>query len=127
MPRILGVDIPNDKHTVISLQYIYGIGPYLAGVLCERTGIDPVKRARELTDDDLAKLAALLDNEYTVEGQLRRQVQQCIARLRVIGCYRGLRHRKGLPVRGQRTRTNARTRKGPRKTVAGKKGVKELR
>jgi small subunit ribosomal protein S13 len=112
---------------VISLQYIYGIGPYLAGVLCERTGIDPVKRARELTDDDLAKLAALLDNEYTVEGQLRRQVQQCIARLRDIGCYRGLRHRKGLPVRGQRTRTNARTRKGPRKTVAGKKGVKELR
>jgi small subunit ribosomal protein S13 len=75
MPRILGVDIPNDKHTVISLQYIYGIGPFLAGVLCERTGIDPVKRARELTDDDLAKLAALLDNEYTVEGQLRRQVQ----------------------------------------------------
>lgn len=127
MPRILGVDIPNDKHTVISLQYIYGIGPYLAGVLCERTGIDPVKRARELTDDDLAKLAALLDNEYTVEGQLRRQVQQAIARLRDIGCYRGLRHRKGLPVRGQRTRTNARTRKGPRKTVAGKKGVKELR
>jgi small subunit ribosomal protein S13 len=127
MPRILGVDIPNDKHTVISLQYIYGIGPYLAGVLCERTGIDPVKRARELTDDDLAKLAALLDNEYKVEGQLRRQVQQCIARLRDIGCYRGLRHRKGLPVRGQRTRTNARTRKGPRKTVAGKKGVKELR
>jgi small subunit ribosomal protein S13 len=127
MPRILGVDIPNDKHTIISLQYIYGIGPYLAGALCERTGIDPVKRARELTDDDLAKLASLLDNEYTVEGQLRRQVQQCIARLRDIGCYRGLRHRKGLPVRGQRTRTNARTRKGPRKTVAGKKGVKELR
>ena len=127
MPRILGVDIPNDKHTVISLQYIYGIGPYLAGVLCERTGIDPVKRARDLTEDELAKLASLLDNEYTVEGQLRRQVQQCIARLRDIGCYRGLRHRKGLPVRGQRTRTNARTRKGPRKTVAGKKGVKELR
>jgi small subunit ribosomal protein S13 len=129
MPRILGVDIPNDKHTLISLQYIYGIGPYLAGVLCERTGIDPVKRARELTDDDLARLAALLDNDpaFTVEGQLRRHVQQCIARLRDIGCYRGLRHRKGLPVRGQRTRTNARTRKGPRKTVAGKKGVKELR
>ena len=127
MPRILGVDIPNDKRTVISLQYIYGIGPYLAGQLCERTGIDPEKRARDLTEDDLAKLASLLDNEYTVEGQLRRQVQQNIARLRDIGCYRGLRHRKGLPVRGQRTRTNARTRKGPRKTVAGKKGVKELR
>jgi small subunit ribosomal protein S13 len=127
MPRILGVDIPNDKHTVISLQYVYGIGPHLAGELCQRTGIAPEKRARELSEDELAKLAALLDNEYTVEGQLRRQLQQNIARLREIGCYRGLRHRKGLPVRGQRTRTNARTRKGPRKTVAGKKGVKELR
>ncbi len=126
MPRILGVDIPNDKRTVISLCYIYGIGPYLADQLCQRTGIDPNQRARDLTDDDLAKLASLLDNEYTVEGQLRRQLQQSIARLRDIGCYRGLRHRKGLPVRGQRTRTNARTRKGPRKTVAGKKGVKEL-
>jgi small subunit ribosomal protein S13 len=127
MPRILGVDIPNDKRTVISLQYIYGIGPYLAEVLCERTNIDRDKRARDLSEDDLAKLAALLDNDFTVEGQLRRQVQQNIARLRDIGSYRGLRHRKGLPVRGQRTRTNARTRKGPRKTVAGKKGVKELR
>ncbi len=127
MPRILGVDIPNDKRTMISLQYIYGIGPYLSSLLCERTGIDPDKRARDLSEDELAKLASLLDNEYTVEGQLRRQIQQNIARLRDIGCYRGLRHRKGLPVRGQRTRTNARTRKGPRKTVAGKKGVKELR
>jgi small subunit ribosomal protein S13 len=127
MPRILGVDIPNDKRVVISLRYIYGIGPFFAEQLCERTGIDREKRARDLTEDELAKLAALLDNEYTVEGQLRRQVQQNIARLRDIGCYRGLRHRKGLPVRGQRTRTNARTRKGPRKTVAGKKGVKELR
>lgn len=127
MPRILGVDIPNDKRTVISLQYIYGIGPHLSAVLCERTGIDPEKRARDLSEDDLARLASLLDNEYTVEGQLRRQLQQNIARLRDIGCYRGLRHRKGLPVRGQRTRTNARTRKGPRKTVAGKKGVKEMR
>ena len=127
MPRILGVDIPNDKRTVISLRYIYGIGPFLAEQLCQRTGISPDKRARDLTEDELAKLAALLDNEYVVEGQLRRQVQQNIARLREIGCYRGLRHRKGLPVRGQRTRTNARTRKGPRKTVAGKKGVKEMR
>ena len=115
MPRILGVDIPNDKRTVISLRYIYGIGPFLAEQLCERTGISPDKHARDLTEDELAKLASLLDNEYN------------IARLRDIGCYRGLRHRKGLPVRGQRTRTNARTRKGPRKTVAGKKGVKELR
>ena len=127
MPRILGVDIPNDKRTVISLRYIYGIGPYLAGQLCEQAAISPDKRARDLTEDELAKLASLLDNDYVVEGQLRRQVQQAIARLRDIGCYRGLRHRKGLPVRGQRTRTNARTRKGPRKTVAGKKGVKEMR
>ena len=127
MPRILGVDIPNDKRTVISLRYIYGIGPFLADQLCERTNISPDKRARDLTEDELAKLANLLDNEYVVEGQLRRQVQQNIARLRDIGCYRGLRHRKGLPVHGQRTRTNARTRKGPRKTVAGKKGVKEMR
>ena len=122
MPRILGVDIPNGKRTVISLRYIYGIGPFMSDQLCERAGVDPDKRARDLTEDELAKLAALLDNEYVVEGQLRRQVQQAIGRLREIGCYRGLRHRKGLPVRGQRTRTNARTRKGPRKTVAGKKG-----
>jgi len=127
MPRILGVDIPNDKRAVISLRYIYGIGPFLSAQLCERAGVDPSKRAKDLTEDELAKLASLLDNEYVVEGQLRRQVQQHIARLRDIGCYRGLRHRKGLPVRGQRTRTNARTRKGPRKTVAGKKGVKEMR
>ena len=126
MPRILGVDIPNDKRTVISLRYIYGIGPFLAEQLCQRTGISPDKRARDLSEDEMAKLTSLLDNEYVVEGQLVRQVQQNIARLRDIGCYRGVRHRRGLPVRGQRTRTNARTRKGPRKTVAGKKGVKEL-
>jgi small subunit ribosomal protein S13 len=125
MPRILGVDIPNDKRAVISLRYIYGIGPFLADQLCARTGIDPDKRARDLTEDELAKLASLLDNEYVVEGQLRRQVQQSIARLREIGSYRGLRHRKGLPVHGQRTRTNARTRKGPKKTVAGKKRARK--
>jgi len=89
MPRILGVDIPNDKRTVISLRYIYGIGPFLATQLCERASVDPDKRARELSEDELAKLATLLDNEYVVEGQLRRQVQQNIARLRDIGCYRG--------------------------------------
>lgn len=127
MPRILGVDIPNDKKIRISLRYLYGIGPFLADQLCERTGVDPEKRARELSDDELAKLIALLDSEYTVEGQLQRVVQQNIARLRDINCYRGLRHRRGLPVRGQRTQTNARTRKGPRKTVAGKKGVKDMR
>ena len=127
MPRILGVDIPNDKPTHISLRYIYGIGPTTALQLCQKAKINPQRKAREMTDDDLARLATILDREFTVEGPLRRQVQQNIARLRDIGCYRGLRHRRGLPVRGQRTRTNARTRKGPRKTVAGKKGVKELR
>lgn len=127
MPRILGVDIPNDKRIEISLRYIYGIGPFLAKQICEQAQIDPGKKARDLTEDELARLAGLLDNEYVVEGQLRRQIQQNIVRLRDINCYRGLRHRKGLPVRGQRTSTNARTRKGPRKTVAGKKGVKEMR
>ena len=127
MPRILGVDIPNDKPTHIALRYLYGIGPTTALRLCEQANIDPQRRAKEMSDDDLARVAAILDRDYTVEGPLRRQVQQNIARLRDIGCYRGLRHRRGLPVRGQRTRTNARTRKGPRKTVAGKKGVKEMR
>jgi len=127
MPRILGVDIPNDKRIDISLRYIYGIGPFLSQKLCEQTSIAPEKRARDLSEDELARLTSLLDNDYVVEGQLRRQVAQAIGRLREIGCYRGLRHRKGLPVHGQRTRTNARTRKGPRKTVAGKKGVKEMR
>jgi small subunit ribosomal protein S13 len=126
MPRILGVDIPSDKPTHISLRYIYGIGPTLALRLCEQADINPQRRAKELTDDDISRLATILDKDYTVEGPLRRQVQQNIARLKDISCYRGLRHRRGLPVRGQRTRTNARTRKGPRKTVAGKKGVKEL-
>src|SRR4029077_16408859 len=127
MPRILGVDIPPDKPTHISLRYIYGIGPSLALRLCEQADIDPQRRARELSDDEISRLAGILDKEYTVEGPLRRQVQQNIARLKDIQCYRGFRHKRGLPVRGQRTKTNARTRKGPRKTVAGKKGVKELR
>ena len=127
MPRILGVDIPNDKKTHISLRYIYGIGPTTALHLCEQARVDPLRRARELSDDDISRLAAILDRDYTVEGPLRRQVQQNIVRLKDIGCYRGLRHRRSLPVRGQRTKTNARTRKGPRKTVAGKKGVKEMR
>lgn len=127
MPRLLGIDIPPDKRTEISLQYLYGVGPTVAKQICERANVDPNKRARELSDDELARIVTLLDNEYTVEGQLRRTVQQNINRLKDIGCYRGLRHRRGLPVRGQRTRTNARTRKGPRKTVAGKKGVKDLR
>lgn len=127
MPRILGVDLPNDKPTHVSLRYIYGIGPTTALELCEKARVDPDRKARELNEEEVARLANILDREYTVEGQLRRQTQQNIARLRDIGSYRGLRHRRGLPVRGQRTRTNARTRKGPRKTVAGKKGVKEMR
>ena len=127
MPRLLGVDLPNDKPTHISLRYIFGIGPTTSLELCSKANIDPYRRAKELSDDELARLATILDREYTVEGPLRRQTQQNIQRLRDIQCYRGFRHRRGLPVRGQRTRTNARTRKGPRKTVAGKKGVKEMR
>jgi|SRR4051812_16471876 len=127
MPRLLGVDIPNDKPTHVALRYLYGIGPSLALRLCEQANLDPQRKARDMSDDDISRLASILDREYVVEGPLRRQNQQNIARLRDIQCYRGFRHRRGLPVRGQRTRTNARTRKGPRKTVAGKKGVKELR
>src|SRR5262245_22127106 len=127
MPRILGVDIPPDKPTHISLRYLYGIGPTLALRLCDQAGLDPQRKARELSDDDISRLATLLDRDYAVEGQLKRIVMQNVARLRDINCYRGIRHRRGLPVRGQRTKTNARTRKGPRKTVAGKKGVKEMR
>lgn len=127
MPRLLGVDIPNDRATLISLTYLYGVGPKIARELCHKAGVNPNAKARELAEDELARIAALLDKDYTVEGQLRRQVAQNIARLRDISSYRGIRHRRGLPVRGQRTRTNARTRKGPKKTVAGKKGVKDLR
>ena len=127
MPRLLGVDIPNDKSTVVSLTYLYGVGPKTARALCHDAGITPDKKARELAEDELGRLSALLERDYVVEGQLRRQLSQNIVRLRDIGCYRGIRHRRGLPVRGQRTKTNARTRKGPKKTVAGKKGVKDLR
>jgi len=127
MPRLMGVDIPSEKKTVFSLQYLYGVGARVARELCHKAGVDPLGRARDLHEDELARLAALLDKDYTVEGQLRRQVAQNISRLKDIGSYRGLRHRRGLPVRGQRTRTNARTRKGPKKTVAGKKGVKDLK
>ncbi len=127
MPRIMGVDIPNEKPVHISLRYLYGIGPTTSVQICRQCNINMQKKARELTDDEVARIASLLDREFMVEGQLRRKIQQDIARLRDIGSYRGIRHRRGLPVRGQRTRTNARTRKGPRKTVAGKKGVKEMR
>jgi small subunit ribosomal protein S13 len=127
MPRLLGVDIPNDKRTVISLQYLYGVGPAVARELCLKAQIDPDKPARDINDEELARLSGLMETDYTCEGPLRRQISQNIARLREIKCYRGIRHRVSLPVRGQRTKTNARTRKGPRKTVAGKKGVKDLR
>jgi len=126
VPRILGVDLPNDKPTHISLRYIYGIGPTLALRLCEQAKVNPRRRAKELTEEELAKIIGIIDRDLLVEGALRRAIQQNIARLRDIGSYRGSRHRRSLPVRGQRTRSNARTRKGPRKTVAGKKGVKEL-
>ncbi len=126
MPRIAGVDIPNDKRIEYSLQYIYGIGPHFARQVLKEAGIEPGVKASGLTEDEVTRIAGVISRSYTVEGQLRRQVQQNIARLKEIGCYRGLRHRRGLPVRGQRTRSNARTRKGPKKTVAGKKGVKEM-
>jgi len=120
------VDIPADKRIEFSLQYIFGVGPYLARQVLKEAGIDPGVRAKNLTEDEVARIAGVIDRNYVVEGQLRRQVAQNIARLKDIGCYRGMRHRRGLPVRGQRTRSNARTRKGPKKTVAGKKGVKEM-
>ena len=126
MPRISGIDIPPDKKIKISLRYIYGVGPTNAMSLLKEAGIDPERRAKELSEEELSKIITLIDRDYLVEGALRRSIQQNIARLRDIGSWRGQRHRRALPVRGQRTRSNARTRKGPRKTVAGKKGVKEL-
>jgi small subunit ribosomal protein S13 len=127
MPRILGVDLPNEKPTHISLRYIRGIGPTTALEVCDKAKVNPQRKAKELNEEEVARIATILDREYVVEGQLRRQEQQNIARLKEIACYRGFRHRRNLPVRGQRTRTNARTRKGPRKTVAGKKGVKDAK
>jgi small subunit ribosomal protein S13 len=127
MPRILGVDLPNEKPTHISLRYIRGIGPTTALEVCDKAKVNPQRKAKELTEEEVARIATIVDREYVVEGQLRRQEQQNIARLKEIACYRGFRHRRNLPVRGQRTRTNARTRKGPRKTVAGKKGVKDAK
>ena len=121
MPRLLGVDIPNEKPTWVALTYVYGVGPKTSRDLCRKANVDPQRRARDLGEAELARLGTLMDNDYTVEGQLRRQTQQNIARLKDINCYRGIRHRKGLPVRGQRTHTNARTRKGPAKAIAGKK------
>jgi small subunit ribosomal protein S13 len=119
--RIAGVDIPRDKRVDISLRYIYGIGPTLARKVCAKTQVRPETRVRDLTEDEVARLREVVEREYRVEGDLRREVNLNIKRLIEIGCYRGLRHRRNLPVRGQRTKTNARTRKGPRKTVAGRR------
>lgn len=126
MPRISGVDVPNDKRILISLTYIYGVGLTSSRAILQEVRIDENIKTNKLNEEDIGHIAGVIDRNYVVEGQLRRQVKQNIDRLRDIGCYRGLRHRRGLPVRGQRTRTNARTRKGPKKTVAGKKGVKEM-
>ncbi len=121
MARIAGVDLPRDKRIEAALPYIYGIGWSLSREILQKTGIDPDTRVRDLTEEQVAKLREVIDHEYRVEGDLQREVQLNIKRLIEIGSYRGLRHRRGLPVRGQRTKTNARTRKGPRRTVAGKK------
>jgi len=123
--RIASVDIPREKRLEISLTYIYGVGRTTAGRVCEGTGIDPNTRVRDLTDEEVARLRAWIDANLQVEGDLRREVSQDIKRKMEIGSYQGIRHRRGLPVRGQRTHTNARTRKGPKKTVAGKKKVRK--
>ena len=125
MARISGVDIPREKRLAISLTYVFGIGRTTAAQICEATGIDPNTRVRDLTDEEVNRVRSFVDQNYKVEGDLKRDVQQDIKRKMEIGCYQGLRHRRGLPVRGQRTHTNARTRKGPKKTVAGKKKVRK--
>ena len=121
MARLAGVDLPREKRVEIGLTYIFGIGLTSSRKILEKTGINPDTRVKDLTDDDVAKLREIIENEYTVEGDLRREIAYDIKRMKDIGCYRGIRHRKGLPVRGQRTKTNARTRKGPAKTIANKK------
>lgn len=121
MPRVIGIDIPDNKRLEISLTYIYGVGRCLSNDIIRRLGLDPDMRAHKLSQDDIARINSLLQSEFVVEGDLRRQIQNNIKRLINIHSYRGLRHRSGLPVRGQRTRTNARTRKGKRKTIANKK------
>ncbi len=126
MPRLVGVDIPAEKRIIISLTYIYGVGSTSAKSICQVLSIDPDKRAHELSEDELSRVASYIDKNFIIEGELKRLEAANVSRLRQINCYRGIRHRRGLPVRGQKTRTNARTRKGKKRTVAGKKGVKEL-
>ncbi|MFI5040680.1 MAG: 30S ribosomal protein S13 [Acidimicrobiales bacterium] len=125
MARIAGVDIPREKRVEISLTYIFGIGRTTSNKVLAETGIDPDTRVRDLTEDEVARLRSWIDANVKVEGDLKRDISQDIKRKMEIGCYQGIRHRKGLPVRGQRTRTNARTRKGPKRTVAGKKKVRK--
>lgn len=121
MPRVIGIDIPDKKQLIVSLTYIYGVGSKIAAEIIEKLGLNPSMRAQQLTEEDIGQINALLQSQYIVEGDLRRQIQNNIKRLISIHSYRGLRHRSGLPVRGQRTRHNARTRKGKRKTIANKK------
>jgi len=125
MARISGVDIPREKHVAISLTYVFGVGPTTAARICEAVDIDPTTRVRDLTDEEVSRIRTWIDQNLKVEGDLRREVSTDIKRKMEISCYQGLRHRRGLPVRGQRTHTNARTRKGPKKTVAGKKKVRK--
>ena len=127
MPRIAGIDVPDKKKILFALQYIHGIGPKFAADILAEAKVNPDARSNELDENQLAAINGIIDANYLVEGALRRQVQQNIQRLKDIRCFRGDRHRRGLPVRGQRTKSNARTRKGKKKTVAGKKGVKDLR
>ena len=127
MARIAGVDVPQNKMAKVSLRYIYGIGPKLAMDICKELNISPEAKIRDLTEEEVTRINGLVDRKFIVEGQLRRHVTQNIARLKNIRCYRGIRHIKGVPVRGQQTQSNARTRKGKKKTVAGKKSVKAMR
>ena len=127
MARVVGVDIPNNKRIDIAMTYIFGVGRTTANKVCQELGFDPAMKVRDMTEEQVTTLANHLNKNYDVEGQLRRKLAAAISRLRDINCYRGLRHRRSLPVRGQRTRTNARSRKGPKKTVAGKKSVKGMK
>lgn len=127
MPRIVGIDIPTARPSRVALTAIFGIGRQTAANMLAELGIDPSTRAKDLTEEEVTRISAYIERNLTVEGQLRRQLAQNITRLKDIGCYRGIRHRRGLPVRGQRTQSNARSRKGPKRTVAGKKSVKQMR
>ena len=126
MPRISGIDIPSEKQIKVSLTYIFGIGHSLSAEILKKAGVDPSVRTKNLTEEEVGRIASIIESGYPTEGHLKRTIAQNINRLKEIGCYRGFRHRKGLPARGQRTKTNARTRKGPRKVVATKKSIKAM-